>query len=294
MKKLNSDVSNNEAGGSAERAIVSLCEGMAGPTGSFVAANTAGTAVTSIIGPTGNTANTTTTSNTEHAGETKPAWSSYICNSPRFEDKKLVLEHILYEFHMYLWTTKNLLGSGFSKGNFKYEIKNTIIHDIIYIAQKISLRNILYFFYPKTCKSSDICFTKFFKKTVTGETHLFAGTRFGTYFTDVCGIPYWNTDKCITNMLHKIIAHLTDTRINWSDIEENYEYILGKQEIQGGVYTNVKDAVKDFLNAIQENQGKDIIYKYIATDDSRQPKDIAEELKTTRIQNFIKSINNLL
>ena len=56
----------------------------------------------------------------------------------------------------------------------------------------------------------------------------------------------------------------------------------------------MKDAVKDFLNAIQENQGKDIIYKYIATDDSRQPKDIAVELKTTRIQNFIKSINNLL
>lgn len=164
MKKLNSDVSNNEAGGSAERAIVSLCEGMAGPTGSFVAANTAGTAVTSIIGPTGNTANTTTTSNTEHAGETKPAWSSYIYNGPCFEDKKLVLEHILYEFHMYLWTTKNLLGSGFSKGNFKYEIKNTIIHDIIYIAQKISLRNILYFFIIKHVNRATFVLQNFLRK----------------------------------------------------------------------------------------------------------------------------------
>ena len=284
MNKQNGNMGNNE-----------VCEGMTGPTVSFVAENIAGTAVKSMTGPTGNTVNIPT-SHTEHTGETHPAWTAHLCISPSFEAKKLVLEHILYEFQMYLWTTHNLLNSEFSKGNFGHVITNTIIYDINYIAQKTSLRNILYFFHPIKVEDSDIYIKKFYKKTATGETLLFSDTDFVEYFTDVCDIPYWGgrTSKSIKQMLNTIIAHLTDTRFNWVNTAENYEYILGKQEIQTEICTNVKSAIKKFLSKIQTNDGKDIIYKYKATDGSEQFKDIAKELEDKRIQDIITSINQLM
>lgn len=289
MNSINANTANNEAGDSEERKPVDLIEDISGPTGSFVATKSAGAAVTSMIGPTGNTVNIPT-SHTKHTGETPP----HLCSGHSFEDKKLVLEHILYEFQMYLWTTHNLLNSDFSKGNFGHAITNTIIYDINYIAQKTSLRNILYFFQSNNIKDSDIYFKKFYKKTTTGEVLLFSDTDFVAYFTGVGDIPYWNDNKCITNMLHKIIAHLTDARFNWVNIEENYEYILGKQEMQARICANVKDAIKKFLSKIKINDGKDIIYKYKATDGSGQFKDIAKELEDKRIQDIITSINQLM
>ena len=248
MNKQNGNIGNNE-----------VCEGMPGPTGPSVAANIA-RVTTSMIGSTGNTVNTPI-SHPESTGKIQPAQTTHLCISPSFEAKKLVLEHILYEFQMYLWTTHNLLNSEFSKGNFGHVITNTIIYDINYIAQKISLRNILYFFHSIAVEDSDIHFKKFYKKATTGEAPLFSNTEFVEHFTDVCDIPYWGgrTSKSIKQMLNTIIAHLTDTRFNWVNTAENYEYILGKQEIQTEICTNVKSAIKKFLSKIQINDGKDII-----------------------------------
>lgn len=280
MNKQNGNMGNNE-----------VCESMTGPTGPFVAANIAMVTVTSMIGPTGNTVNTPI-SHPESTGEIQPAQTAHLCISPSFEAKKLVLEHILYEFQMYLWTTNQLLTSSFSKDNYEYKMN----YDAIYIAQKISLRNILYFFYNKNSnqRNKDIHFKKFFKNTLNRPIHLFNNTDFNSCFNNVCGIPYWSNNDCITKMLHKIIAHLTDARFDWIDIEENYEYILGKQEIQTEICTNVKSAIKKFLSKIQINDGKDIIYKYKATDGSEKFKDIAKELEDKRIQDIITAINQLM
>lgn len=111
-----------------------------------------------------------------------------------FDNKKFVLEHILYEFHMYLWTTKCLLDSEFSNKFFKDKIQNSIINDIVYIAQKVSLRNILCFFYFKPTKNSDIHFTKFHKGTPPNDAPLF-NDNFDEYFTEVCGVPYWENSN---------------------------------------------------------------------------------------------------
>lgn len=251
MNNLNHNVANNETGDSEEREAINLCEGMAGPTGSCAAANIAGATVTSMTCPTGNTVNTPIC-HPESTGEIRPAQTAHLCISHSFEAKKLVLEHILYEFQMYLWTTHNLLNSEFSEGNFGHVITNTIIYDINYIAQKISLRNILYFFYNENSnqRNKDIHFKKFFKNTSNRLICLFNDTDFNSCFNNVCDIPYWNNNDCITKMLHKIIAHLTDARFDWTHIEANYEYILGKQEIQVGICTNVKSAIKKFLSKI--------------------------------------------
>lgn len=48
------------------------------------------------------------------------------------------------------------------------------------------------------------------------------------------------------------------------------------------------------LLKIQIDDGKDIIYKYKATDGSRQFKDIAKELEDKCIQDIIASINQLM
>ena len=287
MNKLNANAAYNGTGVTEGRAT-NLCESMAGPTGSFGATN--------IV-------RSTATSNMASADAEK----SYSISN--FDNKKFVLDHILYEIHMYLWTTKELYKFKTSKNGFKNEIEDETYKDAIYIAQKVSLRNLIEFFCYKGRKETIICYRKFYhlekslEPTIKGSSdttlesyRLFDNDYFDSFFPDIHGYPFWDTNNpAIKTFLDTTILHLTDNRLDWgAGINDNFEYILGLKHIQEGIYGCIKFAIKELLEKIKKPiTGKNIYYIY-GDEGNKEHKNVTEELRQKRIIDILDAIKKLI
>lgn len=218
--------------------------------------------------------------------------------------KERVLDHVLYEMYMFLWTTrkiKELL-------NDVIDWENSPEYNAYYIAQKCSLRNILELFsstHPKVkgCETSDIYFGKIYKIPNVAEEiinsdgpldsyRLFPNDFFKQYLDEACGRKYYGTGATIKNIVNKTVSHLTDQRFDWKN--ENFEQILNEKNVNDKVIRDVKSAIKAFLKVIQQYYDENLYYVYCDKNGKRKSKNLSDELKNENIATLLAAINNVM
>ncbi len=220
------------------------------------------------------------------------------------KQKERVLDHVLYEMYIFLWTTKSL------KELFKNGIvwKNSPEYNAYYIAQKCSLRNILEFFsskHPKTSNAttSDIYFGKIYKIRKFDEEiissndaldiyRLFPDNFFDTYFNEACGRKYYGKGDTIKDIVNKTVSHLTDKRFDWGD--ENFEQIINEREINDKIIQDVKAAIKVFLKNVQSNDNNYSLYYVYEDSGVRKSKNLSDELREKEIETLLEDIKLLI
>ena len=212
--------------------------------------------------------------------------------------KERVLDHVLYEMYMFLWTTKSL--KELLKKGIDWE--NSSQYNAYYIAQKCSLRNILEFFSSNHPIASDIYFSKIYKmpkadeEIIKGNSTLddyllFSKKFFDKYFDEVYGIKYYGQGVTIKDIVNKTISHLTDKRFDWGS--ENFEQIINEKEVNGKIIQDVKSAIQVFLKSMQTYKPSENLY-YIYCDKSggRKFKNLSDELQDEDILKLLVDINN--
>lgn len=214
--------------------------------------------------------------------------------------KERVLDHVLYEMYMFLWTTKNL--KELLKTRIDWE--NSSQYNAYYIAQKCTLRNILEFFSSNHPIASDIFFCKFYKISKTDEKSiggsdnlngylLFSEKCFDKYFDKVYEIKYYGKGATIKDIVNKTVSHLTDERFDWGS--ENFEQIINRKEINTKVIQDVKNAIQEFLKALKlYNDNENLYYVYYGEDGKRKFKNLSDELQEEGIKSLLADINSLI
>lgn len=217
--------------------------------------------------------------------------------------KERVLDHVLYEMYMFLWSTKRL------KELLENEPdgKNCLKYNANYIAQKCSLRNILEFFsstHPRGHKTSDIYFGKIYKIAKVDEKiiddkniplegyRLFSDDFFNRYLDEVYGRKYYGTDTTIKNIVNKTVSHLTDQRFDWGS--ENFEQIINEKEVNNKIIQDVKIAIQAFLDHIQLDDSTQNLYYVYYDNDDRKSKNLSDELNDEDIKTLLVDINSLI
>lgn len=251
------------------------------------------------MGPTGSTI-TNGTMNVGPTGVTSPADSSRVP-----QEKKLVLEHVLYEMHMFLWT------SGELNKLLACQLYPSHLYDAMYIAHKCSMRNLLEFFSSENKENSntDIYFGKFYKIEKSKESDIenfndeqlnshkmFQNDHFDKFFPDIDGRQYFKVSNKFTikSIVNKTISHLTDKRFDWGS--ENYEEVINSPTVHNRIVHDIKEAIKDFLNCLQNDYGNINLYYIYCTNKcaKNKYKNLTDELKNNIILDLIADIKKLL
>ena len=215
------------------------------------------------------------------------------------KNKKRLLDHVLYEMYMFLWTTKSL--KELLEKGINWE--NSSQYNAYYIAQKCSLRNILEFFSSSHRCHSDIYFGKIYKipnddvEIINGggaldSYLLFSKKYFKKYLDKVNGIKYYGRGITITDIVNKTISHLTDKRFDWGS--ENLEQIINGKEINKKVIQDIKNVIKIFINSIESCNSNENLYYSYNDGNKRKSKNLSDELQDNDIKTLLVDINSLI
>ena len=174
--------------------------------------------------------------------------------------KAFILEHVLYEMEMYLYTFPVL---------FNPRIQGKIEYNVFWNAHNVALRNLYYFFSAKNKKFKDDINTDF-------------------SFADkpLIGKEYSDYIKAID----KAINHLAARRF----IGFNENHTLDQMVIEAiqNLYPVLSDYIKTFIYQLEN---ENVIYRYYDSDQNDYfEKDLSEELKNETIIKIIDFIKCLL
>ena len=224
----------------------------------------------------------------------------------KYEDKKLVLEHILYEIDMFL--SLNMID------NSKLNVNEYWENNSLYIAEKISLRNLMDFFhYNNSMYFNDMSCYKIYKidkskiesvkSNELAAYSLFENDEFEHCFYDIEAVGYDNPipyygrgNLTIKSCVDKTIAHLTDNRFE-SILNDNYERVLENIEIHTRIVKDITNIISDFISKICVDYGNENLY-YIYKKGNHSInlayKDLTEELGNVHIKGKLDKIKQKL